>query len=75
MSATISLDQDPNGKSVDQTSYKGMFSLLLYLTASHPDIMFSVCLCALLQDNPKESPLTVIKKIFRYLHRTKDFGL
>ena len=44
MSATLSLDQDKNGKSVDQTSDRGMIGSLLYLTTSHPDIMFSVCL-------------------------------
>ncbi|XP_057545880.1 secreted RxLR effector protein 161-like, partial [Amaranthus tricolor] len=52
-----------------------MIGSLLYLTASHPDIMFSVCLCARFQANPKESHLTAVKRIFRYLHGTKDFGL
>nr|GEX46227.1 retrovirus-related Pol polyprotein from transposon TNT 1-94 [Tanacetum cinerariifolium] len=28
---------------------------LLYLTASRPDIMFSVCLCARFQEDPKEN--------------------
>ena len=75
MSTTLSLDQDINGKSVDQKSYRGMISSLLYLTACHPDIMFSVCLCARFQANPKESHLTAIKRILRYLHGTKEFGL
>ncbi|XP_057547794.1 secreted RxLR effector protein 161-like, partial [Amaranthus tricolor] len=52
-----------------------MIGSLLYLTASRPDIMFSVCLCARFQANPKESHLTAVKRIFRYLHGTKDFGL
>ena len=37
--------------------------------------MFSVCLCARFQANPKEPQLTTIKRIFRYLYETKDFGL
>ncbi|XP_057518521.1 secreted RxLR effector protein 161-like [Amaranthus tricolor] len=75
MSTTLSLDQDINGKSVDQKTYRGMIGSLLYLTASRPDIMFSVCLCARFQANPKESHLTAVKRIFRYLYGTKDFGL
>ena len=75
MSATLCLDQDINGKSVNQKTYRGRIGSLLYLTVSHLDIMFSVCLCARFQANPKESHLTVVKRIFKYLHGTKDFGL
>ena len=75
ISATLSLNQDINGKSVDQTSYRGIIGSLLYLTSSRPDIMFSVCLCACFQANLKESHLTAVKRIFSYLHRTKYFGL
>jgi hypothetical protein len=40
------LDLDEKGKLVDQTLYRSMIDSLLYLTASRPDIMFSVCMCA-----------------------------
>jgi hypothetical protein len=40
------LDLDEGGKLVDQTLYRSMIGSLLYLTASRPDIMFSVCMCA-----------------------------
>ena len=46
MGSSIKLDIDENGKSVDQTKYRGTIGSLLYLTASRPDIMYSVCLCA-----------------------------
>ena len=75
MSTTVSLDKDGNGKNVEQTLYRGMIGSLLYLTASRPDIMFSVCLCARYQSNPKESHLKAVKRIFRYLKHTSDFGL
>ena len=46
MSATLILDQDIHGKSVDQNTYnRGMIGSLFYLTASRTDIMFSVYLC------------------------------
>src|SRR4051812_12938288 len=38
--------QDESGISVDITKYRGIIGSLLYLTASRPDIMFSVFLCA-----------------------------
>ena len=38
------LDLDEGGKTVDQTLYRSMIGSLLYLTASRPIIMFSVCM-------------------------------
>jgi hypothetical protein len=40
------LDLDTGGKSVDQKVYWSMISSLLYLCASRPNIMLSVCMCA-----------------------------
>jgi hypothetical protein len=39
----------------------------LYLTASKPDIVFAVGLCARFQTAPKESHYIADKRIFRYL--------
>ena len=75
MSSSIKLDMDEKGKSVDQIKYRGMIGSLLYLTASRPDIMYSVCLCARFQECPKESHLNAVKRIFRYLKGTIDIGL
>ncbi|KAM2279879.1 hypothetical protein ACFX1S_040660 [Malus domestica] len=72
---TIKLHKDPNGKSVDQTLYRSMIGSLLYLTASRPDISFSVGACARYQANPKESHLEVVKRIIRYVSGIADFGL
>jgi hypothetical protein len=75
MATTIKLDKDENGKDVDPTLYRGMIGSLLYLTASRPDIMFSVCCCARFQANPKESHVTAVKRIFRYLIGTSNLYL
>ena len=69
------LDLDEGGKSVDQTLYRSMIGSLLYLTASRPDIMFSVCMCARFQANPKESHISAVKRILRYLKHTPSIGL
>nr|XP_009792305.1 PREDICTED: uncharacterized protein LOC104239375 [Nicotiana sylvestris] len=42
MSPSTNLDKDEQGIPVDETKYRGMIGSLLYLTASRPDIMFSV---------------------------------
>jgi hypothetical protein len=47
----------------------------MYLTASRPDIMFSVCMCARFQANPKKAHLRVVKRIIRYLKHTPSVGL
>ncbi|RVW28774.1 Retrovirus-related Pol polyprotein from transposon RE1 [Vitis vinifera] len=75
MSSSIKLDMDEKGKSVNSTMYRGMIGSLLYLTASRPDIMYSVCLCARFQSCPKESHLSAVKRIHRYLKRTMDINL
>ncbi|XP_050878824.1 secreted RxLR effector protein 161-like [Lathyrus oleraceus] len=64
--------QDESGVSIDITKYRGMIGSLLYLTTSYPDIMFNVCLCARFQANPKESHLTAVKRIMKYLKGTTN---
>ena len=46
MSTSGHLDLTKDGKPVDQKVYHSMIGSLLYLCASRPDIMLSVCMCA-----------------------------
>jgi hypothetical protein len=69
------LDLDTGGKSVDQNLYRSMIGSLLYLCASRPDIMFSICMCARFQASPKEVHLRAVKRIMTYLVYTPKFGL
>ncbi|GJS47211.1 retrovirus-related pol polyprotein from transposon TNT 1-94 [Tanacetum coccineum] len=75
MSFDTKLTKDEECESVDSTKYRGMIGSLLYLTASRPDIMFSVCLCARFQEAPKTSHLEAVKRIFRYIKGTTHLGL
>nr|CAD1834953.1 unnamed protein product [Ananas comosus var. bracteatus] len=75
MSASTKLDKDEKGKDVDIKLYQDMIGSLLYLTASRPDIMFSVCLCARFQAQSKESHLVAVKRILRYVKGTLNLGL
>jgi hypothetical protein len=74
MSMTTTLDADEEGEHVDQ-KYRSMIGSLLYLTATRPDILFSVCLCARFQASLRTSHRQAVKRIFRYLRHTPDFGL
>jgi hypothetical protein len=69
------LDLNEEGKSIDQKVYHSMIGSLLYLCASRPDIMLSVCMCARFQANLKECHLMAIKRIFIYLVHTPNLGL
>ncbi|GJS14692.1 retrovirus-related pol polyprotein from transposon TNT 1-94 [Tanacetum coccineum] len=70
MSSDTKLMKDKECESVDSTKYQGMIGSLLCLKASRPDIMFSVCLCARFQEDPKTSHLEAVKCIFLYIKGT-----
>ena len=52
-----------------------MIECLLYLTASRPDIAFSVGVCSRFQSNPKVSYLNAVKRIIKYIGGTCDYRL
>ena len=70
MGTNGSLDSDACGNMVDQKMYWSMIGSLLYVVASRPDVMFSVCMCARFQASPRENHLKATKRILRYLKHT-----
>jgi len=75
MSCSQKIDKDEEGKKVDQKLYRSMIGSLLYLTASRPDILFSVCICARFQSDPRESHLIAVKRIIKYVASSSSIGL
>jgi hypothetical protein len=75
MSTNVKIGADLTSKQVDPTLYRSMTGSLLYLTASRPDIAFSVGVCARFQANPKESHLTIVKRIIKYVNATINYGV
>ncbi|WVZ89074.1 hypothetical protein U9M48_035530 [Paspalum notatum var. saurae] len=67
MSTNTTLDADEDGEAVDQKEFRGMIGLLLYLTATRPDIQFAA--------SPRTSHRQAVKRIFRYLKFTPELGV
>ena len=74
MSPNVKLTVELLGKSVDPSLYRSMIGSLLYLTASRPNISYSVGVCARYQANPKETHMTALKRIIKYVKTTTKFG-
>nr|GFA05095.1 retrovirus-related Pol polyprotein from transposon TNT 1-94 [Tanacetum cinerariifolium] len=71
----LKLDEDVSGIPVDQTRFRSMVGSLMYLTASRPDLVFVVCMCARYQAKPTKNHLEALKQVFCYLKRTINWGL
>ena len=69
------LSKDDQAPSIDQTQYRFMIGSLLYLTATRLDILQAVCLVARYQAAPKATHVSVVKRIFKYLKGTMEYGL
>ncbi|GJW98318.1 hypothetical protein Tco_0180126 [Tanacetum coccineum] len=67
------LDEDPNGNPVDPTRYRGMVGSLMYLTASRPDLVFVVCMCAQYPANPTKKHLTAVKRVAKIQGKLTDY--
>ncbi|GKA92139.1 retrovirus-related pol polyprotein from transposon TNT 1-94 [Tanacetum coccineum] len=68
------LDEDPQGKLVNPTRYRGIIGTLMCLTTSRPELVFAVCMCARYQEKPTEKHLHAVKQMFRYLRGTINIG-
>nr|GEX18066.1 hypothetical protein [Tanacetum cinerariifolium] len=66
----LKLDEDPLGIPVNKTRFCSMVGSLMYLTASRPDLVFAVCMCARYQESPTKKHLEALKRVFWYLRGT-----
>ena len=75
MGSTTKISSDLKGKKADQKLYRSMIGSLLYLTASRPNISFSVGICARNQSDPRESHIKAVKRIIKYINGTSHYGI
>ncbi|GKB23676.1 hypothetical protein Tco_0863077 [Tanacetum coccineum] len=69
----LKLDEDLMGIPVDQTRFRGLVGSLMYLTASRPDLVFAVCMCARYQAKPTKKYFEAIKRVFRSTSGSAQF--
>nr|GEZ09477.1 copia protein [Tanacetum cinerariifolium] len=75
MADRLKLNEDPLGILVDQTRFCSMAGSLMYLTASRPDLVFAVFMCARYQASLTKKHLEALKRVFWYLRGTINWGL
>ncbi|KAK6119575.1 hypothetical protein DH2020_046677 [Rehmannia glutinosa] len=71
----LQIKQCQEGIYISQSKYTKELLKKFGIDASRPDILHAVCLCARFQSNPKESHMSAVKRIFRYLKGTIQYGL
>jgi len=64
------LSKDTDGVAVDESFYKQIIGSLMYLTSTHPDLVYSVSLISRYMARPTDLHL-----ILRYLKGTFDYGI
>ncbi|GLJ38457.1 hypothetical protein SUGI_0783140 [Cryptomeria japonica] len=69
------LSKEDESKSIDEKEYKSMIGKLHYVVHSRSGIAHAIGIVARFQMNPKETHLIAMKRIFRYLKGTIDYGI
>ena len=70
-----SLNSNDESATVHQPTYRSMIGSLLYLTGTRMNIMHAVGIVGRFWANPKETHLQAVKRIFKYLQGTQNYGL
>jgi len=70
-----SLSTNDESAAVHQATYRPMIGSLLYLTGTRTNIMHAIGIVGRFQSNPKETHLQAVKRIFKYLQGTQNYGL
>jgi hypothetical protein len=66
---------DDDSARVDQIMHRSMVGILLYATTTRPDILQAIGVVGRFQSTPRENHMKVVKRIFKYLKGTVEFGL
>jgi hypothetical protein len=73
LKAKLAADSGPPVR--DPSQFQSITGALQYLTFTRPDIAYVVQQVCLHMHDPRESHLTAMKRILRYLRGTPDYGL
>ncbi|XP_034707553.1 uncharacterized mitochondrial protein AtMg00810-like [Vitis riparia] len=67
--------KDDGAEKVDESQYRSLIGCLMYLTATKPDIMFSVSLLSRFMHCASEVHFQAAKRIVRYIKATTNYGI
>ena len=69
------LSKRDEAEPVDETFYRSIIGCLMYLTATRPDILYSVSLLSRFTNCATETHLIAAKRVLRYVKGTLNFGI
>ncbi|XP_020551342.1 uncharacterized protein LOC110012391 [Sesamum indicum] len=71
----LKLCKDEGRTKVEKTYFIQIVGCLMYLTATHPDMLFVVSLVSRYMENPTQLHLQLAKRVLRYLQGTMEYGI
>nr|KYP52897.1 Retrovirus-related Pol polyprotein from transposon TNT 1-94 [Cajanus cajan] len=69
------LSKEDGTEKIDQAYFRSMIRCLMYLTATHPDILNVVSILSRFMHCPSEMHLKAAKRVIRYVKGTCNFGI
>ena len=75
ITSTTILTASVNDPPADGTLYRRVIGKLHYLSFTRPDISFTVRKLSQFMQNPRHSYWKAIKRLLRYLRRTRQYGI
>ena len=75
MTVGLKLSKDDGAAQADGRIYRSLIGSLLYLTATRPDIVFTVNYLSRFMQNPSQIHFVAAKRVLRYLKGTLDFDM
>lgn len=71
----VKLVKEDGSEKADARVYKQMVGCLIYLAATRPDLMYVISLVSRFMESPTDQQMQAVKRIFRYVKGTLDWGI
>ncbi|XP_070676264.1 uncharacterized mitochondrial protein AtMg00810-like [Malus domestica] len=75
LAANEKLSKEHGSEMANESLYRQMVGILLYLTVTRPDIMFAASLLARFMHNPTTKHIGTAKRVLRYIQGSLDYGI
>lgn len=75
MGKNVKLNKDDVAEKIDETLYRSLVGCLMYLTATRPDILYSVSLLSRFTNCATETHFSTAKRVLRYVKGTLKHGI